>query len=101
MREDVGDQDCSHQSSVCGCARAPASWSTSATTATVLELTPTPLVETSTSSSISVSAISTWLGSTRLDIDCLSRDLVWVGSSGSLVAFRGGILDKGTVLGLC
>jgi len=100
MREDVGDQDCAHQSSIGGCARAPASWSASATTATVLELATTPLVEASTSSSIAVSTISTWLRSARLDVDCLSRDLVWVGGSGSLITFRSGILDKGTILGL-
>lgn len=68
---------------------------------TVLEPTPTSLVHASTSSGISISSVCTSLGSTRFDVDCLPRDLMGIGSCGSLIALRSSVFDKGAILNIC
>jgi hypothetical protein len=80
---------------------APSTGWSSTPAATVLEPTPTSLVHASTPSGISISSVCTSLGSTRFDVDWLSRDLVGIGRCGSLIAFRSSVFDKGAILNIC
>jgi len=66
------------------------------TWSTLLESSTTAIVQSSTS--ITVAAIGVGLGTTLFNKDGFASDLMWVGSSCSLVSGGSGVFNKSTIL---